>query len=207
MDQNDAELDRLIERCRRDDNEAWRDLLQRFDPFVARWLARCDYRLLEQDIADLRQKVFKKLWQELPKYEGEVPFSMWLYLMTERLAIDERRTRSALKRQAPGGLVSIHGEESGLLAPSPSPDELVAGQDDHRLLFEALDHLGPPENDCRQLIGMVYFGGFTYDEVAQTLKTQAWTARRTLGKCLDRLREIVNRICRGGKGGNAATGS
>jgi RNA polymerase sigma factor (sigma-70 family) len=213
MNQNPPELEDLIERCRRGEETAWIDLVHQFNQPVAHWLARLDYTLRPPDIEDLGQEVFKKVIHTLPGYRAEVPFRSWLYRQTESIAIDGLRKRSAAKRKAPGEVVSLHSgaTEAGLsvdpLDQSPRPDELAASRDDHRLLFEAMNTLGPPESRCRQLIGLCYFGGFKYDEVAQTLDMNAHTVSSALSKCLAELREIAAKIFSRSNPARPATGT
>jgi DNA-directed RNA polymerase specialized sigma24 family protein len=74
-------------------------------------------------------------------------------------------------------------------------------------LFEAMNTLGPPESRCRQLIGLCYFGGFKYDEVAQTLDMNAHTVSSALSKCLAELREIAAKIFSRSNPARPATGT
>jgi len=102
-------------------------------------------------------------------------------------------------------MTSLHAGESegqpGVDPPDPSPDpaEDVAQRDEHRLLFEALARLGPPESRCRQLIKLVYFAGFTYDEVGQTMDMKPKTVGAALSRCLDQLQGIASNVFFRGK--------
>ena len=213
MSQNSPELDRLIEHCRRGDNEAWTELFQQFEQQVARWLARFDYTLRELDIADLRQAVFKKLHLKLPTYKSEQSFRSWLCEVTENIAIDDRRKRSAIKRTCPGEVVSLHTGESAEQSivdppdPGPGPGEAAAQRDTHRLLFEALARLGPPESRCHRLITLVYFAELTYEEVGLALDMKVNTVGTALRRCLDELRQLAAKVFSKGKITGTATES
>lgn len=79
MSRNTAELSHPIERCLLGDEEAWVELVWRFDQRVSQWVARLNYALGEQDIADLRMVVFGKLQQTLPTFQPGKSFLGWLY--------------------------------------------------------------------------------------------------------------------------------
>jgi RNA polymerase sigma factor (sigma-70 family) len=201
MSQNSPELDHLLRSCQDGNERGWTDLYQQFGEQVARWLARLDYAVNEQDIQDLVVEVFLKVFRALPNYRvDECPFRAWLYQQTESVAIDNLRKRAALKRKPPGGIVNIEsGESQSLAAVDPAdegapPDEIAAQKETHQMLFKALDALGPPESRCRQLIAFVYFGGFTYYEVGQTLQMKAKTVSSALSKCMAELREVAAKI-------------
>src|ERR1051325_4793435 len=201
MSSNPPEFDRLIDRCRDGNEQAWSELFQQFGEDVTRWAVRLDYLIREQDIQDLLVEVFSKVHRTLPRYRAEeCPFRVWLYEQTAGVTIDNIRKRMADKRTPPGEVISIHSGESeqepGVDPPDPTaaPDEIAAQKDAHRLLFDALDSLGPSESRCRKLIGLVYFGGFTYQEVAQALQIKAKTVSSALSKCLAELRGIAARI-------------
>lgn len=203
MSRNPPDLDRLIERCRDADEQAWAQLFQEFNAQVARWVARVDYWLRGEDIPDLVDEVFIKICRTLSHYNAELcSFRVWLYLQSERVALDNIRKRRADKRIPPNVIVSIEEEpdQGPPIVPAekgPSPDETTAQRDMHRLLFAALDALGPPECRCRQLIGLVYFGGFTYLEAAEALQMKAKTVSSALSKCMTELREIWEKLLPG----------
>jgi len=209
MSQNASELDELLEHCRQGQDEAWIELVRQFNPTVARWLARLDYTLEPQGIEDLQQEVFRKVIHALPAYRGELAFPAWLYRQTESLVIDELRKRSAAKRRVLGGVVSLDAAagEAAVDVPdlAPSPDELAASKDEHRLLFTALDRLGTHDSRCRQLIGLCYFGGFKYQEMAQALGMNAGTVSSALSNCLAKLRAIAAEVFPESVSGRLAT--
>lgn len=204
MSQNPPELDRLIERCRNGDEAAWVQLFHEFSGQVARWLARIDYKLREQDLPDLVADVFVKVCRGLSRYSAERGlFRVWLYHQAYGIAIDNIRKRTGQKRIPPNVIVSLEDdpEEGPALVPPAEgalPDEAAAEMDRHHLLFRALEAFGPPECLCRQLISLVYFGGFTYHEAGDALQMKAKTVSSQLSKCLSRLRELWAKLFPGG---------
>ena len=162
-----------------------------------RWLARLNYRLTEDDIADLRQEVFINVVEGMNNYQEKVPFTSWLYMLTERRATDDLRKRTSLKRDQTkiaslDNLDSIDGDRIAQAAASgPTPDAAMLARDDQSLLFTCLEQLAHTDSRGSELIKLRYFGDFQHEEIALQLGMNPATVRSSLTKCMGRLRDIA----------------
>lgn len=203
MPENSPELLELISRCRQGDEQAWENLFHQFQGSVDRWLARLNYRLTEDDIADLRQDVFINVVEGICNYQAKVPFTSWLYMLTERRATDDLRKRTSQKRDQSkitslDNLDPVDGDRvASASASSPSPDALMQTQDDQSLLFTCLEQLALADRRGSELIKLRYFGDFQHDEIALQLGMNPATVRSALTKCMEKLRGIATDVFSG----------
>src|SRR4051795_10585523 len=99
----------LVERCRADDVDALRELLNRFKDTVYTAIARAvpDSAQAEQ----LTQDVFLRLHRDLPYFRGEATLGTWIL----------RTAAQVCPAAFPGGVqaVEVGSTAVGLLSPSP----------------------------------------------------------------------------------------
>ena len=102
----------LILRARGDEESpAWEELLSYYEPFVSMVLQRMGFR--GEDLEDLRQQVFVKLWNGLEKYEKRdaVRFRSWLSSLIRNAATDWMRrhakTEKSLSLDEPGAMEQL----------------------------------------------------------------------------------------------------
>lgn len=193
----------LVARCKEGDEDAWKELWALCHEDIARWLARVNHALSAEDIADLRQEVFRKVAGKLSKYRPEYSFRGWLYQQTSSLAIDHHRAKKTQKRAAGYEAVSLDepidqdGNVREVVTNADGPDQIAVAADEHHLLQQSLTKLGPPDSRCRKLIDLAYFGGLSHIEIAEIMQMNPNTVRATLSKCLSTLREIAGEIFQG----------
>jgi RNA polymerase sigma factor (sigma-70 family) len=192
----------LVRRCKQGEESAWRELILACEGAVTQWIGRFEYRLGINDVADLRQEVFRKVILSLENYQASHSFSGGLYQQTKSLVIDNLRKKNAQK-QFPEHLgISLEAAAEDAIAPLElsdhkiGPDTQAMVAEDHRRLYFVLERLGPPDCRCRELIERCYFGGFSYEEIGQQLKMNAKTVSTALCRCLQSLRSIADEVFR-----------
>jgi len=93
-----APIGSLVERCRRGEQEAWCELVERYRRYVA-VIARA-YRLRETEIEDVAQDVFERTWRQLPRIDGDDALRAWIGQVARRACIDRLRAAARIA-QAP----------------------------------------------------------------------------------------------------------
>src|SRR5688572_25438894 len=88
--ENDAQL---VARCRLGDEEAWRELVDRFSRYVYA-IAVQGFRLSDADAEDIFQEVFARAYERLPNLRDDEAIKPWLAQLTRRLCIDAQRSSS-----------------------------------------------------------------------------------------------------------------
>lgn len=89
-----------------------------------------------------------------------------------RVLVDHARARKSAKRGGGAPVLLIDSLE-GIVAASSPPEEVLA-------LDEALERLFSLDERKGRIVELCYFGGLTYDEIADTLDVSAATVHRDL---------------------------
>ena len=89
----------LVARCRAGEEEAWRELVNRFSRYVYA-IAVQGFRLAEHDAEDVFQEVFARAYQHLDRLREDEAIRPWIAQLTRRLCIDHLRAGA---REQPSG--------------------------------------------------------------------------------------------------------
>lgn len=164
MELDDAALERLVDRAKNGEAEAFGELFDRYHVPVYRYIASRVAR--PSDAEDLTQTVFVKALEALPRYQLRgVPFGGWLFRLARNTVIDFARTRRD------------HVEFEALLErPSDdgAPDALVALRQDVAEVRTALARL---TEEQREAISLRFFAGLSAREAAIAMGKQEGTIR------------------------------
>ena len=162
----------VIERCRRGDRDALRELFEAFGPRVYS-MARHFFGGDGARARDVTQDVFVKVMERIGGFEGASRFSTWLYRLTVNACLDQRRSDRRLV---------LHAD---LLDVASSPDE-SAPQSVALDLREASDRVARAVNELtpplRAVILLRYFEGLSYDEMAEALDCAPGTIASRLSR-------------------------
>jgi RNA polymerase sigma-70 factor (ECF subfamily) len=170
----------LVDRCKRGDREAFRDLLQVYHGvlFGTAYLMTRDRDLAE----DIVQDAAVKIWTHLPSLRVQSSLKAWMV----RVVVNEVKQKLR-KKQLP----SIFLEEAPDVA--GGPDEALAAlvRDEEREgLAQALDRL-PAEQ--REAIGLRYFSDLTVPEIAAATGQREGTIKARLSRAITHLYELLRR--------------
>ncbi|WP_238388043.1 RNA polymerase sigma factor [Hymenobacter sediminis] len=134
----------------------------------------------EEIAEDVLQEAMVKIWHSFPSYDAEKGrLFTWVMNVCRNLAIDKIRSR-----QYRVGSRTQPIEESAALRQAAEP----SFRPEHIGLQEMTNQLNPEQ---RQIVDLLYFGGFTQSEVAEelnlplgTVKTRARAAIKVLSKLI-----------------------
>ena len=173
---NDAEERRLIARSAQGDQDAFRQLVERYHRLVISVAFRAlgDMALAE----DTAQEVFLKVYKSLPAYRPEKPFVHWLHRVAGNAVTD------ALRRRRP--ILSLDLLEQPPPANEDDPQDLAARHDLQRRIRHAIAKLPPHYRDT---IALQVFNELSYEEIARTLDVPLGTVMSRLNAAKRRLRE------------------
>jgi len=167
----------LVERCRAGDDEAFRELVERYKDLVFGLIARTVQDRSRAE--DLAQEVFLRIHRGLPYFRGEAKLSTWIYRIVANICLQER--------ERPRAAVSLDDERTGV---RPAVTDRRFGDLELRdRLEKAIARL--PAN-YRLLVASHYLKGVQYEELAEalhlplgTLKTQLYRAKQQLRRLLE----------------------
>jgi RNA polymerase sigma factor (sigma-70 family) len=165
--ETDAQLDA---RCREVDDDAWRELVERYSRYV---YASADqvFRLPQADAEDVFQEVFARAYENLHKLRDDNAIRPWLAQLTRRLCLDTLRSGA---REQVGDLP----EPSGV-------DDTLTQLDEALYVHEALATL--PDN-CREILDRFFARDESYRRIAESLDLPAGTIASRISRCLAKLR-------------------
>jgi RNA polymerase sigma-70 factor (ECF subfamily) len=161
----------LVARCRAGEEEAWRELVDRFSRYVYA-IAVQGFRLTEADAEDVFQEVFARAYERLHHLRDDEAIRPWLAQLTRRLCIDSRR--ASAREQ-----VSDEEVTEGF-------DETLSRLDEALAVHDALAQL--PEH-CREILDRFFARDESYRTIGDALQIPAGTIASRISRCLIKLRE------------------
>ena len=174
MTDTDAEL---VARCRTGDDEAWRELVERFSRYVYA-IAVQAFRLTEHDAEDVFQEVFARTYERLESLRDDAAIRPWLAQLTRRLCID------CLRGDA---------REEPVEEPEPPHVEQAIERLDEAL--DVHDALARLSGDCREILDRFFARDESYRTIGDALDIAPGTIASRISRCLDKLRsELEGRI-------------
>jgi RNA polymerase sigma factor (sigma-70 family) len=167
----DAEL---VARCRAGDDDAWRELVERFSRYVYA-IAVQGFRLPEHDAEDVFQDVFARVYERLGDLRDDNAIRPWIAQLTRRTCIDRLRAG---------------GREQPLDLDRQEADEEALAQIDEALwVHQCIAEL--PEN-CREILDRFFAQDESYRVIGAALQLPSGTVASRISRCLTRLRETLD---------------
>ncbi|HEY1792644.1 MAG TPA: RNA polymerase sigma factor [Opitutaceae bacterium] len=181
-DDQSFDLAGCLERVRKRDQAAAKDLVEHLHPLVIRIVrAHLPQRVSEED---LTQDIFLKMFSRIEQYQGAVPFTHWVSRIAVTTCIDQLR---AQKRRPELRWADLSEGEAEVLTQSMSSDDDVRPGDavaSRELLHKLLGQLKPED---RLVIQYLDLEQRSVAEIASLtgwsktlVKVRAFRARRKL---------------------------
>ena len=164
----------LVARCRRGDEDAWRELVARFSRYVYAITSQA-YRLRQEDAEEVFQEVFARAYEHLEKLRDDEAIRPWIGQLTRRLCVDRIRA----------------GSREEIVDPESMPggvDEAMETIDEAFAVHEAM--AGLTEN-CREILDRFFARDESYQTIGAALEIPSGTIASRISRCLSRLREIL----------------
>src|SRR5438552_3288087 len=165
----------LVERCRRGDEGAFQELVDRYKDLVFALIARTVQDRSRAE--DLAQEVFLRIHRGLPYFRGEARLSTWIYRIVANVCVQDHAR--------PAVAVAF---DRVIVDPSV-PDRQFGDLELRDRLEKAIARL--PAN-YRLLVAAHYLEGLRYEDLADalqqplgTIKTQLYRAKQQLRRMLE----------------------
>ena len=173
---------KIVAECLAGDERAWSALLDRYKNLIYSIPLR--YGAPPQDAADIFQAVCLDLFNELPRLRDAEALQGWLIRVTTHKCYHWKRRTIAQE----GDLNDDDVETASAIEPI-APD-ILAEIEREQLVREAIGDL--PAR-CREMIEMLFFEHppIPYNDVAQRLKLATGSIGFIRGRCLKRLKKIL----------------
>ncbi len=161
----------LVSRCRDGNDDAWRELVDRFGPKV--YAVSYHFTLKREDAEELAQEIFLKVFENLHRYDGGFPLVAWVLSVSRNLCIDRYRRK---KREKSFRFVSDDAV-TALLKSDDDPASMALKKERTKLLFSALAEI--PE-DLAEILVLRDLNGLAYDEIGKALDLPDGTVKSRL---------------------------
>ena len=170
----------LVERCRKGEDEAWRELVDTFGQKI--FSVAYHFTLKREDAEELAQEIFLKIFENLHRYDGSFPLVAWIVSLSRNLCIDRYRRR---KREKSFRFVSDDAV-APMLTSQDDPAADALKKERTKILFSALAEI--PE-DLAEILVLRDLDGLAYEEIGQalalpdgTVKSRLFRARTEVAK-------------------------
>lgn len=161
----------LVERCRKGDDEAWRQMVDHLGQRV--YSVSYHFTLKREDAEELSQEIFLKIFENLHRYDGSYPLLAWVVSLARNLCIDRYRRR---KRERSFRFVSDEAV-APLLKSTDDPAAEAVRRERTKLLFWALGEI--PE-DLAEILVLRDLDGLAYEEIGKALDLPDGTVKSRL---------------------------
>jgi RNA polymerase sigma-70 factor (ECF subfamily) len=172
----------LVERCKRGDELAWRQLVEA----THREVYSLCLRILRDpdDAAEATQDAYLKAWRALGGFRGDAMFSTWLYRVAANAAISKQRSRQRRRTREVGA-------EDEVLAqlPSSASTETLAGARIELQAVEVALRTLPEHYRTAVVLRDVY--GMSIEEIADRLKISETAAKARVHRGRKKIVELL----------------
>jgi RNA polymerase sigma-70 factor, ECF subfamily len=190
LEYNSAEVSRLVVRCQTGDRQAFDELVAKYQRYVFnliyQHLGRTD------DIEDVAQEVFLRLFKFIRKYRGNASLESWIYKVVLNYCRTHARRRSTFTRIF--GIVPTGAEERGFEVldtiasetydPAKTVEQRVQAED----IMGAVRSLPPIYSD---ILIMREVNELSYEEISQILDISIGTVKSRISRARDLVRSKV----------------
>ena len=177
----------LVLRAKQGDLKAYEEIISLYEKKVFSTI----YYMVknENEIEDIAQEVFIKIYRNLKNFKEESSLYTWIYRITINVCFDALKKRKNVvyldeKIETEDGEIGLTLKDD-----SKKPDEIVEENDLKEILEKCIRKL--PE-DQRIMIVLRDIKGFTYMEIAEMLKMNLGTVKSRISRARSALKEILD---------------
>lgn len=143
----------------------------------------------QNDVEDLAQEVFVKIYKNLSKFKGDSSLYTWIYKITVNLCLDElRKKRNIIYLDE-----KIATEEGELEKELPSNEktqvEIYEEKELKEKLYKCIEKL--PESQ-KVMIVLRDIKGFSYDEIAKITDIKIGTVKSQINRARLKLKDLLD---------------
>ncbi len=176
----------LVEAIRDGRRGAFRDLVRRYERQVAQliFLSLGD----REDVKDLSQEVFLRVYHALPRLEPQRSLFSWIYRIATNVVIDETRRRK-FRRIISLEFLAAEGNDRTLRdVERRDPSEEAERNERHAIVRSALERISP---EHRLVLLLREYEDLTYEEIATILRISVPAVKSRLFRARAEMKERV----------------
>ncbi|UJF32421.1 RNA polymerase sigma factor [Paenibacillus hexagrammi] len=176
----------IMERIVRKDADALRYLYERYERPVYAFA----YRIVHDPMMaeEVAQELFLRIWHAAERYDAENgKLTSWMFTLTRNIAIDQLRK----KQSRTSGQVAGPEQMNRVQDTAKSTEEVVESQWMGQRIKDALGELNP---DQKQVLDLIYYQGYTQQEVSDQEAIPLGTVKSRVRLALKQLKSKLTGI-------------
>ena len=180
----------MVGRCQKGDSLAFEELVRKYQQTV--FNLAYHYLGSRNEIEDVAQKIFTKIYFSLPKFDSRRPFFPWLYRIAINQCYDELRR---IRRQKTHTFSELSLQETSSIEKLISQNEVPQPSDESRQEMQALMQkmLNQLPDQQRLAIVLRDFEATPYSKIAEILKCTEQAARLKVFRARARLKILIEK--------------
>jgi len=178
---------RLVKLCRRGDQQAWNELVDRFQRLIFAIPRRAG--LSEEQAADVFQEVFLTLFEKINSIEQPERIRAWLVTTAKFKTWATVRNSKGL--YSPATEEEMEAEMANLPDAAPLADDMLVEMEQQHLIRAAISEL---DERCRMILSMIYLrdSGASYAEVAEAIGVGETSISPLRSRCLKKVEKKLS---------------
>lgn len=188
---NPSEVNELIIRCQRGERAAFDELITRYQRYIFNLI----YQHLgkTQDIEDIAQEVFIRIFRFIKKYRGEASFESWIYKIVLNYCRSYVRRRAMINRLFFIPLERADDERSvDFIENQPSAQENPMDLIEHRRIAEnIIAEVRKLPSIYKDILIMREVNGLSYEEISTILGISIGTVKSRISRARAMIRDKV----------------
>lgn len=183
----------LVTKCQKGDTAAFEELVRKYQQTV--FNLAYHYIGYREEVEDVAQKIFTKIYFSLPKFDVGRPFFPWLYRIAINQCYDELRR---IRRQKTHTFSELSADETYSIENLISQNETPVIPDEDRQEMRALLRkvLGQLPDQQRMAIVLRDLEDIPYSRIAEILKCSEQAARLKVFRARTRLKTLLEKTLR-----------
>ena len=182
---------KLVARCKEGDPLAFEELVQKYQQSVINLVYH--YIGYKNDVEDIAQKIFIKIYFSLPKFDIRRPFFPWLYRISINQCYDELRH---IKRRRTYTFSELSLDDAGSIEKLIGQSDSAQQSDENRAEMQALLHkmLNQLPDHQREVLVLRDIEAIPYSDIASILDCTEQAARLKVFRARNRLKNILEKV-------------
>lgn len=177
----------IIDRCRRQDFEAFGQLVDAYQNRVFGFVRRMVPN--QEEAADITQDVFIRAFQNFARFDGRCSVRTWLFRIAYHLCVD--RARKSDRSPIEVGLIDPkEGEEIDVADTRWQPEQLAINEELMSVIEEGIASMS---EKLRSVLILHDKEDMAYEEIAQTLDLPVGTVKSRLFLARAHLQDVLRR--------------
>lgn len=178
----------LVEKIKKGDIDAYEEIIKKYENKVCGII----YHMIknQNDVEDLVQEVFIKVYKNLSKFKGDSSLYTWIYKITVNLCLDEVKKRKNIIYLDE----KLEVEDGELERELPSSDKTQVELYEEKELKEKLHKcIGKLPEKQRVMIVLRDIKGFSYEEISEITSVKLGTVKSQINRARLKLKELLDK--------------